>query len=111
MKITFQNVRTINDYKTNLLSKTLKDYDLLCLSELNKNYDFDKKTINDGNFQYHVDLSTNRIGIMASNTMKLEFISVGLKLEQVRSQKDKIVCQSNVYKTSVDNRIIYIENV
>ena len=112
MKITFQNVRTINDNKTKILSEKLKDYDLLCLSELNKRYDFDRKTINDGNFQYHTDVSTTRIGIMASNTFKIEVIGVGLKLEQARrALDDDTVCQSYVYKTSVQNRNIYIENV
>ena len=111
MKITFQNVRTINDEKTRILSNTLKDYDLLCLSELNKNYDFDRKTINDGNFQYHTDVSTNRIGIMASNTMNIEVIGVGLKLEQVRARENQTAVQSYVYKTSVMNRNVYIENV
>ena len=112
MKITFQNVRTINDKKTKILSEKLKDYDLLCLSELNKRYDFDRKTINDGNFQYHTDVSTTRIGIVASNTFKIEVIGVGLKLEQARrALDDDTVCQSYVYKTSVQNRNIFIENV
>ena len=47
MKITFQNVRSINDNKVRFLKNTLHLFDLLCLSELNKSYDFDKRVIND----------------------------------------------------------------
>ena len=111
MKFTFQNVRTINDDKIKILSNALKDTDLLCLSELNKSYDFDKRTINNGCFQYHTNLSTNRIGIMASNTLRLETVGIGLVIEQDRVQNDKVVFQSYVYKTSINNRNIYIENV
>jgi len=111
MKITFQNVRSINDEKTKFLVKTLKDYDLLCLSELNKVYDFNKPNINDNEFQYHTDLTTSRIGVMACNTLKLKFMGIGISLTQERVQVDKSVIQSNIYKIIENKRSIYIENV
>jgi len=111
MKIAFQNVRSISDEKTRVLSSKLKDYDLLCLSELNKCYDFSKKTINDSEFQYHTDVTTNRIGVIASNTLKLETVHMGVLVEQPRAQIDKNSIQTFIYKIKLNNRDVYIENV
>jgi len=108
MKISFQNVNSINDEKTEILANKLTTNDLLCLSELNKCYDFNKTN---NLYQYHTDVNTKRIGILASNTLKITPVSCGLNLSQERVQKDKTVIQSFLYKISVDNRDIYIENI
>ena len=111
MKIAFQNVRSINDEKTIFLRSLLKDFDYLCLSELNKLYDFNKPSVNDNEFQYHTNPATSRIGVMASNTSKFEFVSIGIQLEQERFQTDKSVIQTNLYKITENKRTIYFENV
>jgi len=89
MKITFQNVRSINDNKVRFLKNTLHLFDLLCLSELNKSYDFDKRVINDNEFQFHTEKDTNRIGVMATNTLHLTSVSKGLVLNQKRLREDQ----------------------
>ena len=111
MKITFQNVRGMNDKKALFLKNTLTIFDLICMSEFNKNYDFDKKEINDNEFQFHTDMETSRLGIMASNTLHLTTVSKGLVLNQKRDQEDQTAIQSFVYKIRVKSRDIYIENV
>ena len=107
MKITFQNVRSINDEKTKVLAEKLDSHDLICLSELNKCYDFNKINVNDL-YQYHTDLNTERIGIIACNTLKLNPIADSINLTQERVQKDKSVIQTNLYKIDINNRSIYI---
>ena len=111
MKISFQNVRTINDEKTLLLKQQLNKFDLLCMSELNKCYDFDKKNINDNEFQFHTDPSTTRIGFMASNTLNISTIETGLVLTQERVRVSDIAIQTFLYKIELKNRDIYVENV
>ena len=111
MKFSFQNVRTINDEKTLLLKQQLNNFDLLCMSELNKCYDFDKKTINDNEFQYHTDPSTSRIGFMASNTLEISIVEKGLVLTQERQRISDVAIQTFIYKIKSKNRDIYIENV
>ena len=107
MKILFQNVNTINDYKTKILSSTLHEHDMLCLSELNKIYDFE----NSLNYQYHLDVTTPRIGVMATNSLNVENGGIGIMLSQDRKQVDKTVIQSNIYKIKHLNRNIFIENI
>ena len=111
MKITFQNVRSINDEKVRFLKNTLHLFDLLCLSELNKCYDFNKTEINDNEFQYHTDKDINRIGVMATNTLNLSTFSKGLILDQDRERKDKVAIQTFIYKIRIKSRDIFIENV
>ena len=111
MIVTFQNVRTINDEKVKFLKQKLILFDLLCLSELNKCYDFEKTEINDNEFQFHTDKDTNRIGVMASNTLNLTTVSKGLILNQDRLREDKTAIQTFIYKLRAKNRDIFIENV
>ena len=70
-----------------------------------------KKTINDSEFQYHTDITTNRIGVIASNTLKLETVHMGVLVEQPRAQIDKNSIQTFIYKVKLNNRDVYIENV
>ena len=93
MKILFQNLNTVNNLKIQTISKQLEKVDIICLSELNKSYDFKRPDP----FQHHCDNETPRIGIIASNTLNIDYIGVGIVVKQDRKQNDKIVIQSNVY--------------
>ena len=111
MQITFQNVRGMNDKKARFLKNVLSIFDLICMSEFNKLYDFNKKEINDNEFQFHTDSETPRLGVMASNTLHLKTVSKGLVLNQKRDQEDQTAIQSFLYKIRVKSRDIFIENI
>ena len=111
MKITFQNVRGMNDRKARFLKNVLSIFDLICMSEFNKLYDFNKKEINDNEFQFHTDQETPRLGVMASNTLHLKTVSKGIVLNQKREREDQTAIQSFLYKIRVKSRDIFVENI
>ena len=83
---------------------------LICMSEFNKLYDFNKKEINNNEFQFHTSSETPRLGIMASNTLHLKSVSKGIVLDQKREREDQTAIQSFLYKIRVKSRDIFIEN-
>ena len=108
MIIKFQNVRSITNEKLEILSKQLKNTDVIGLGELNKKWDFPNFN---SRFQHHVDPSTNRIGLIAANTVDFSYIGLGIRLEQERTQTDKTAVQSNVYRINASNgHTVHIEN-
>lgn len=107
MKIQFQNTNTISNTKLNALAKSLDDYDLVFLSEMNKECDFGKSK----KFQYHVEAKCPRIAMIATNTLNISFVEVGIVLTQKRERQDQTAVQSCIYKINQNGYEFFVENI
>ena len=111
LRITFQNVRTINSVKLAHLVGHLTNTDIIFLSEVNSpistnNFCF----ANDNKFNFHFDPNVRRIAAISSKLCDVKSVGIGIKLDQLRTQADKTAVQSFVYEIIVGKEKIFIEN-
>lgn len=112
VKISFQNVRTLNTEKINRLYKYLNKTDIIFLSEVDYP---NQKFFHSNLFQFHYDSNNfRRIGMIAANNIKIQPLKPGLKLTQLRPQNDQTAVYSYIYKLEVPTKKsfknFYLEN-
>ena len=112
LKIAFQNVNSMNPQKLAHLVGQLNKFDIIFLSEVNSpnsihNFCF----ANDNKFYSHFDPSVRRIGVITNLLVEIKTVGIGLKLEQLRTQRDKTAVQSFVYEVKIGCYTVFIENV
>ena len=112
LRIAFQNVNSINPQKLAHVVGQLRKFDIIFLSEVNSpnsahNFPF----ANEESFNFHFDPSVRRIAAVASKLVEIKTIGIGIKLDQLRTQKDKTAVQSFVYSVKIGKTTVYIENV
>ena len=111
ISILFININTLTKEKLQILSECLQTYDAIFISEINDRQQLINACAEEFGYKFHINPDSSRIEMIACATLRFEFLSIGLKLDQDRSQKDKTVIQTNVYKLFSKNFQITVENV
>jgi len=112
VNIAFQNVNSINPRKLAHLVGQLRKFDIIFLSEVNSpNSIYNFSFANNDSYNFHFDPSIRRIAAISSKLVEIKTVGLGIKLEQLRAQRDKTAVQSFVYKIIIGKTTIFIENV